>query len=65
MPSVPARVPPKKLSREPSRDASKLRLRGWGRARLPSLSCEMSDRGVVISFDFWGDGSLLVEDDEF
>lgn len=54
MARVPAKVLPKMLSREFSRVASKLRFRGWGRGRAPSLTWEMSDRGVVTSWDLRG-----------
>jgi hypothetical protein len=49
-----AKVLPKMLRREFSRVASKLRFRAWGRGRAPSLSWEMSDRGVVTSWDLRG-----------
>lgn len=54
MAKVPAKVLPNMLSREFSRVASKLRFRGWGRGRAPSLSWEISDRGVVTSWDLRG-----------
>lgn len=61
MPKVPANVLPKMLSREPSRAVSRLRFRGCGRDRAPSLSWEMSDRGVVTSGDL---RAFPVEEDE-
>lgn len=61
LPKVPAKVLPKMLSREPSRVASRLRFRGCGRGRAPSLNWEMSDRGVVTS---WDPRMLPVEEDE-
>ncbi len=57
-------VLPKKLSREFSRVASRLRLRTWGRGRTPSPSGVISDRGVVTSFDMGDEGSLPVDDPE-
>ena len=68
MPRVPENAPPNKLNREPepSRIPSKLRLGGLScRGRVPSLSCEMSDLGVVTSFEMRDDAILPIDDDEF
>ena len=52
------------LSREVSRDVSKLRLRG-GRGRTTSLTGDVSDLGVMTSLEMRDGGNLLADDDEF
>ena len=51
------------LSREFSREVSKLRFRGC-RGRTTSSTGEVSDRGVVTSLDTRDGGTLLADDDE-
>ena len=52
------------LSREVSREVSRLRLRGC-RGRTTSLSGDVSDLGVATSLDTRDGGNLLADDDEF
>jgi hypothetical protein len=61
LPRFPTKLVPKKLNREFSRGASKLRLRRCGLNRTPSPSWLMSDRGVEASLDNRGDVTLPVD----